>query len=168
MKSIRSIAEYSLLSLLLITAPQVYGRVADFDKPVDVKADRSEYSEQSNSQVLEGNVVITQGSMRIEADRITVTLADNKLSTIKGEGNPIKFQQENEQGQLIQGECREILYEAALSRLTLTGNATLKEPRQQLSSDRIVFNARTQTVIAERGETGRVSITIQPPDNNEE
>jgi len=153
----------SLLAMLCLS-PWVNAKTTDFEQPIDVKADRSEFNDKEGIQTLSGNVVITQGSMVIEADSITVQLKDNKLSTIEGKGAPIKFQQENDEGDLVTGECQHIVYDAVDGRLTLSGTATLSEPKQNLRSDRIVFDSISQTVVAEGGETGRVSITIQPPD----
>lgn len=152
-----------LLALPLLTKP-ANAKTSDFEQPIDVKADRSEFNDLEGVQTLSGNVVITQGTMVINASSITVKLKDNKLSTIEGDGSPIKFQQENDEGELVTGECQHIVYDAVDGRLILSGAATLSEPKQNLRSDRIVFDSISQTVVAEGGETGRVSITIQPPE----
>lgn len=151
---------------IVLFATTASARNTDFEQPIDVKADRSEYDEKAGVQRLIGNVRITQGTMRITADHITVTLKDNKLSIIEGKGSPIEFQQENEVGEMVTGRCRTIVYDAANGRLILSGNATLSEPKQNLRSDKIVFDSRTQTVVAEGGESGQVNITIQPPEQN--
>jgi len=153
-----------LALLLLAPAPPALAKTLDFQQPVNIKADRSEFNEKEGVQSLSGNVVITQGTIQIKADKIIVKLKDNKLDTIEGSGKPIYFQQESDAGELVTGESENILYEAANGRLTLSGSATLSEPRQNLRSDRIVFDSITQTVVAEGGKTGRVSITIQPPE----
>ncbi|MBX2825351.1 MAG: lipopolysaccharide transport periplasmic protein LptA [Gammaproteobacteria bacterium] len=172
MKSIARQLSTSLASALvlfgvLLVQGGVQAKTSDFEQAIDVKADRSEFNEKAGVQILSGNVEITQGTMLIKADSIEVTLKDNKLSTIEGQGSPIRFQQENDEGELIVGECQTILYEAENGRLTLKGSATLSEPKQNLRSDRIVFDSISQTVIAEGGKTGRVSITIQPPDQKQ-
>ncbi len=64
----------------------------------------------------------------------------------------------------MQGEARRIIYNALEGTLILQGSATLSQPRQNLVSDQITFNVRTQKVSAQGGgDTGRVSIQIQPP-----
>jgi len=72
--------------------------------------------------------------MKITAEEIAIHLKDKRLARIEGKGSPISFEQLN--------------------------NA---DDRQELNSNRIVFNSREQTVKAEGGESGRVSIRIQPP-----
>lgn len=168
MKSIANISRLMLLTLSLFTLSvfslAAVAKTSDFEQPIDVKADRSEFNDKEGIQTLSGNVVITQGSMVIKASSITVKLKNNKLSSIEGDGSPIQFQQENDDGELVSGECQHIVYDAENGLLTLSGSATLSEPKQNLRSDRIVFNSISQTVVAEGGETGRVSITIQPPE----
>jgi len=153
-------------ALVLALPSTLSARTEDFSQPLEFKADRLENDEKAGLHRLMGNVRITQGSMQITADKITVTLKDNKASIVTGEGSPIVFKQENDAGELVQGECRRITYDAANGRLTLSGDATLTEPKQALRSDKIVFDSITQTVVAEGGDTGQVTITIQPPDQN--
>lgn len=148
------------LAMLALHSP---ARTGDAQQPVDVQADRSEYDEQRGVQTLVGNVEITQGSMRIEADRIDVFLENNTLSRIEGAGSPIVFTQQTDAGDTIRGEARRLEFDAVAGTLVLVGGATLSQPRQRLSSDRIVFDSSRQRVSAEGGDEGRVNIRIEPP-----
>ena len=159
-------APSGLPDVLSMTSP-AYARESDLLQPIDVSADRSEYDERAGTQTLIGNVEISQGTMRIRADRVAITLTNFKLTRIEGNGKPIRFEQENETGGLIKGEASKISYDATTGQLVLSGGATLSQPGQSLSSERIAFDAKTQTVKAEGGENkGRVSIRIAPPSND--
>lgn len=148
----------------IFTSSLLHARQSDLGKPIDVRADKSEYDEKAGLQTLTGNVEISQGTMRISADKISISLKNNALSKITGSGSPIRFEQENEAGELMSGEASRIVYDAISSTLMLEGSATLNQPRQNLVSERITFNAKTQKVSAEGGaNSGRVSIQIQPP-----
>lgn len=139
-------------------------RQSDLGKAIDISADSSEFDEKAGVQTLSGNVKITQGTLQISADFIAITLKNNTLNMIEGRGSPIIFKQENEAGELMEGEAQEIIYNATNGTLILAGSASLSQPTQQLTSERITFNAQTQKVSAEGGgNTGRVSIQIQPP-----
>lgn len=139
-------------------------RESDLTQPIEVQADKSEFDEKAGTQTLSGNVEITQGTMKITADNIAITLKNNALHTISGTGSPISFQQETELGGIMKGGAESIIYDAIAGTLTLKGAATLSQPRQNLVSDLIIFDARTQKVNAEGGgKTGRVSIQILPP-----
>ncbi len=152
-----------MVALLSMLAIESYARKSDFSMPIDVQADRSEFDEKEGVQSLIGNVEISQGTLKILADSISIRLKDNKLNTIEGQGTPIHFEQLNEAGELVIGEANSIIYDAEAGSLILLGKATLKQPRQHLESERIVFDSVTQTVSAEGGDKGRVSIRIQPP-----
>ena len=154
--------------LLLTHAASGFARQSDRSKPIDVRADSSEFDEKSGRQSLSGNVQITQGTMQISADFISISLENNALSKIEGRGSPIRFTQENDAGELMQGEAREIIYDAIKGTLILKGSASLKQPRQSMTSDVITFDSQTQKVSAQGGETdGRVSIQIQPPSSDQ-
>lgn len=153
-----------LATLLLLTTQTGTARQSDLSKPIDVRADSSEFDEKAGVQTLQGNVQITQGTMQINADFISISLKDNALSKIEGRGSPIRFVQENETGELMEGEAREIIYNAIDGTLILKGSARLAQPRQNLTSEKITFNTQTQKVSADGGGAkGRVSIQIQPP-----
>ena len=161
----------ALLAALLAVLPALpaAARESDLTQPIDVRADRSEYDERAATQTLIGNVEISQGTMRITAERVAIRLEGSKLARIEGSGSPIRFEQENEAGETVRGEAREIRYDATDGTLVLSGAATLAQPGQRLASERIVFDARTQKVSAEGGPAeegepaGRVSIRIEPP-----
>ena len=153
-----------LLTGSLLSTESAQARGSDLTQAIEVQADKSEFDEKAGTQTLSGNVEITQGTMRIKADNISISLKDNALHTISGTGSPIRFQQETENGELMNGEAESIIYNALAGSLTLKGAAKLSQPRQNLVSDLIVFDARTQKVKAEGGgKTGRVSIKILPP-----
>jgi len=147
----------------MLTSASAHARKSDFTQPIFINADRTEYDETTGIQIWSGNVVMSQGTMEIKADRIKITLRDNKLSRVEGTGSPIEFQQENESGELVKGNATTIDYNAETNSLTLGGSATLTQPGQRLQSERIVFDINRQKVSAEGGDNGRVSIQIQPP-----
>lgn len=157
------IKQTALATLLLACSLHASARQSDFSQAIDVQAERSEFDERTGVQTLMGNVVISQGTMQIMADRIDVTIDAGKLATIKGTGAPIRFQQENEEGKLVTGECDEITYDAKQARLIMVGNARLAQPDQELTGNRIEFDSKTQKVRADGGDQGRVQIRIQPP-----
>ena len=153
----------SIASVFSLITTNVAAKDGDENQPIDVNADRSEYDDKAGIQRLIGNVEIVQGTMKITAEEIAIHLKDKRLARIEGKGSPISFEQLNNADEPIVGEANAIDYNAVDGTLILIGAARLKQPRQELNSNRIVFNSREQTVKAEGGESGRVSIRIQPP-----
>jgi len=155
-----------VLSLFIVSCLLSFNASAkkgDISQPIDVSADRSEFDEQKGVQSLIGNVEIRQGTMVIKAAKIDIYLKNNRLNKIEGTGNPIIFEQKNEADELVQGRASNISYDASNGILILKGNATLSQPRQQLKSQRIVFDSTKQKVSAEGGDNGRVNIRIEAP-----
>lgn len=160
----KPMASLVVMSCLALPASSLMARESDLEQPIDVSADRSEYDDKAGTQKLIGNVEIRQGTMRITADSIAITLKNNALARIDGKGSPIQFEQENEAGELMKGEAEEINYNAVEGTLVLSGEATLSQPKRNLKSERIEFNVRTQKVSAEGSkDTGRVTIRIEAP-----
>lgn len=154
----------TLFFALSVSIACAHAKTGDATQPIDVSADRSEYDDKARVQRLIGNVEIVQGTMKITAQEIAIHLDDeNRLARIEGNGTPIRFEQLNDADENIVGEANSIDYNAIDGSLVLSGNANLKQPRQELNSNQIVFNSRTQTVKADGGNSGRVSIRIQPP-----
>lgn len=156
-----------LLAGATVSPSAAVARDSDLGQAIEVNADRSEYDERAGTQVLSGNVEISQGTMRISADRIEIELDEGRLARIQGSGSPIRFEQQNEAGGTMRGEASSIRYDAVGGSLVLEGNATLAQPGQSLSSQRISFDSKTQKISAEGGgggnDGGRVSIRIEPP-----
>ncbi len=135
---------------------------ADRDKPINISADTSEYDEKAGTQVLAGNVEITQGSMVIKAERIKVELKNNALFRITGSGAPIRFQQLTENNELLRGQSDQISYNTETSEITFKGNAALERPGQKFTGHSINYNMTELTFKAAGNEKGRVSIILQP------
>jgi len=161
-KVVRGLVCLGLVACYFAATP-LYAKTGDRNQRIDIKADKTEYLSKTGVQRLSGNVEITQGTMSIKANEISVYLKDNRLARIEGSGAPIRFEQENDAGEPVVGEANSIDYNAIGGTLVLTGNARLTQPRQELNSGRIVFDLNQQTVKADGGNSGRVSISIQPP-----
>ena len=137
---------------------------SDKDQPIKIEADHSTFDEPNGIQTLTGNVRITQGSLNIRADKIVLQLQKGVLQRMSGTGTPVTFQQLNVQQQMVFGESNTIEYSAEETLLTLTGNAKLTQPNQQLSGQIITYNTDTQVVSARKGpaDSQPVQIIIQP------
>jgi len=153
----------ALLTAGFLTPASLTAKTGDRNQRIDINADKTEYLSKSGIQKLSGNVEITQGTMNISADEISIHLKDNRLARIEGTGSPIRFEQENDAGEPVVGEATAIDYNAISGTLVLSGKARLTQPRQELKSSRIVFDLNAQSVKADGGNSGRVSISIQPP-----
>ncbi len=136
---------------------------SDKEQPINLEADSVELDEGTGVSVYQGNVDLKQGSMRLEADKVTVHLAGSRPSKVVAEGRPVKFQQRPDNSkQLIEGRARRAEYRMDSEELVLIGGATLTQGKDSFASDRIVYDrvqARVKAGAAAQGKE-RVKITI--------
>lgn len=157
-----SLPLFALLLAVLLPGAQALAATSDRQQPIEVQADRSHFDQQSGRQVHTGDVVITQGSMRIQADEIIIYLQQGGLSRIDAKGAPVVFRQLDDAGQEITANSSNMRYESTNGLLLLTGQAKLSQPGRELSGDRIEYNVADQSVSADGAEGERVRILIQP------
>ena len=156
------ICRVAAVLIALLFSSSTLAQMADHTKPINVKADASEFDERRGTQTLIGNVEVTQGSMSITADRIEIEIKDGALFKIKGTGRPIRFQQMTLDNQLMRGECNEIIYNTVTSNIIFKGSANFERPGQKLTGHTIEYNLNELTFKAAGNKQGRVNIVLQP------
>ena len=141
---------------------------SDFKANVVVNAKRQEVFIKQNRVVFYDNVEVTQGTILINANQLTVLSSGSKGTEIMvAKGKPATFYQELDDGKKINAEANEIRYELGKKQLTLTGKALLRQADSEVKSNKIIYLIDKQEMIAESGSNAsdRV-ITIFTPDNN--
>lgn len=149
------------ISMALSTAQAL---PSDQSQPVSLEADRATYNERTGITTYTGNVLITQGSIRIEADSIVVNLTSNRsIKNATAKGRPARFQQKisNEKG-IAQGEGQSVVYDAQAGLVTLTGNALLSQDGARFSGNSIRYSITQGDVEATGNTQNRVKIVIPP------
>jgi lipopolysaccharide export system protein LptA len=161
---IRSFLEW-LLVLALLGPAVALALPSDREQPIFIEADRVQIDEPRGVSVYEGNVILTQGTMRITADHVTVHNVGNEVQSIVGLGDPATYRQRPEgQAQDIEGEARRVDYTAHDDTVILQERARLWQGPNEFRSERIVYNLATSVVNAgdAASPAKRVQITIHP------
>lgn len=79
----------SLLTLLMLLLPGLaHGLPEDRDKPIQLEAERGQLDQKTGTSVYEGNVIITQGTLRLNADTATIYTKDGNFQRIETVGKP--------------------------------------------------------------------------------
>ena len=91
----RSTHRTNLLAIALLgcLSGPAFALATDKDQPLDLEADSAEIDEGKGMSVYVGNVIATQGSMRLESDRLVIYHTGTKAERIEAEGKPARFQQ---------------------------------------------------------------------------
>jgi len=159
-----------LLLLLLFRAGPATALEEDLRQPIRIEADRAELDEAAGVSVYEGAVLYRQGSIRLEAERLTLRAAPDGggLEEAVAEGRPAAYRQlvEGEAGpEELRAWALRITYRARPEEVVvLEGEARLEQGRRRFSGHRIVYRPAAQAVEATRaGEGGRVEVVLPPP-----
>ena len=141
-----------------LAAAVAYGLPDDSAQELLIEATESTYDASTGVTVLTGAVRVRQGSLRIDASRVTTTAEDGRLSRVVAEGaadQPAKLRQRiNPDDPFVTAQADRIDYSIADERLELTGNAVLEQNDREIAADVIFWHIKE----------GRVSARSDRPD----
>jgi lipopolysaccharide export system protein LptA len=156
---------YICLALLPATAIALD---SDKDKPINVEADKADIDEKRGISVYTGNVIVTQGSIRITSDEMTLYSKDQAIEKIIAKGNPATYKQRPEgKKEDIHAEGQQMEYYTKTDTAIFIDNAVMKQGGNTFKSNRITYDIANDKVNAGARTGGqRVTITIQPESRN--
>lgn len=140
---------------------------SDANEPIRLLADKATYSERTGITSYSGNVIITQGTLKLTANNITVNLSPSRsINSAVASGSPATMQQviTKEKG-LAKGQANKIDYNAVSGIITLKGNAKLVQNGASFAGNVIRYSLKAGDVEATAGGNQRVEL-IFPPNSN--
>lgn len=153
------------LILMILSAPEaVLALATDSQQPIEIEADFAELDDQEGRTIYVGNVIVTQGSIKMTGDKLKVLFDANKdLEHLHMEGRPAYFKQTPDGGKEdIEGEGLIIEYHAKESMLHLIQKAKLVQGDRIFTGDRINYDSE-KSVITGRGQTKTAEDEKNPP-----
>lgn len=165
MKFNRAKAGIVYLILLLCLAQPGFALESDKEQPLQLEADSLSIDEASGVVLYEGSVEVTQGSLKIWAERLWVHRRQGKTEKVIGEGDPVRFRQLIEQGgEEASGQARRVEISLERDELLLIDDALLEQGNNHFRSDRIIYNRGKALVRAGTSAQGkqRVQVVIEP------
>ena len=137
--------------------PPMYAAVKVGGEPLYRKARRGETVEREARRVTiyRGNVVITQGTLRIEGETVTIHYdAKNQMTKLVTLGDPAHFRQlpdgvPDEPGNYRVASAKRMEYYATRDLIVLLGDATYGQRGNRVTADRIVYDSKTSRMKAE-------------------
>ncbi|HTD28014.1 MAG TPA: lipopolysaccharide transport periplasmic protein LptA [Xanthomonadaceae bacterium] len=168
-RSIDSRGGRAVLALLLCAlCTSAYARKSDRKQPMDVHSDNGDMSvEDDGVSILTGNVIVTQGTLLITADKAVITRKNGDISYAVLTGNPVHLKQEDENGDPMYGTSRQVDDDLIKNIDIFTGDAVIDQPtRGQMRGQRIVYNVDTGKVTSGNDGT-RVAMHILPKVKND-
>ena len=151
---------------MALATASAWGLPEDGAAEVRISAAESTYDAATGLTVLTGTVRVTQGSLRIEADRVTTTTADGRLSRVVAEGvadaSATMRQRIKPEEPLVTASAARIDYAITEQRLRLEGDAVLKQGAREVSADVIFWHIREGRVTARSDRPGGVTSAWRP------
>ena len=137
-------------------------RTTDRNQPMDIDAASSTCSLGANDSCTLTDATITQGSLRIVAEKAVVTQVAGKPSRAQFSGG-VRLQQEMDDGDHIDARSNNVDYDMRNEVIVFTGNVSIAQQRGSLSGERVVYNLRTGQLESGGGTGGgRVKMRILP------
>ncbi|MFV0265236.1 MAG: lipopolysaccharide ABC transporter substrate-binding protein LptA [Kluyvera sp.] len=154
----------ALVASLLAASLPAMALTGDTNQPIHIESDQQSLDMQGNVVTFTGNVVVTQGSIKINADKVVVTRPANQQGkeVIDGYGNPATFYQMQDNGKPVKGRASKMHYELANDFVVLTGNAYLEQLDSNIKGDKITYLVKEQKMQAFSDKGKRVTTVLVP------
>jgi len=175
-RSLRIIAALGVLTAVLYpsgSAPAEAKPKPKIEKnePIQIVSDRLDAYNEKRMVVFSGNAVATQGARTIRADRLTLyykenrKTADRQAMEVAGSGDLERAEAKgrvtiSEGERVVTGE--EAVFEQDTQKITMTGDAVLREGANIVRGDRIVVFLDENRGVVESAQNKRVTATIYP------
>jgi lipopolysaccharide export system protein LptA len=144
---------------------------ADRDKPIDLEADTLKVDDAKQISTYSGNVILTQGTLVIRADKLIVREDSGGFQQSTSLGNPTTFKQKREgKNEYMEGSAQRIEYDGRMDKIQLYTKAWVKRGEDIIHGDYISYDANSEYAEVLGGtkstsggaSSGRVRAVIQP------
>ena len=166
------------LTALILVSSGAQARSSDREQPIVIEASAAEADNRAQITVYRGDVIITQGTLRITGDTVWIHYDDaNTITKAISVGKPAKFRQlPDDKEDYMTAHADRMEYHADRDVILLLGNARYGEGKDKITAQRIVYDSRKGRVKAgaqadgdettkdkdASRESDRVRITITP------
>ena len=137
---------------------------ADRDKPIHYQADSGDVNYQTKIGTLLGNVIITQGTLTIHADKVILRQNPDNSMSATAFGNPLTFREKRDgTDEYYEGVAQRAEYDGQKRFLELFDRALLRKGPDEIRSNYISYNADTEFFKAEGRPDTRPPSEGEPP-----
>ncbi len=135
----------------------------DGQQPIELESDQLEVNNKKGILTYKGNVKLSQGIFTLQAEQLTVFTSRRKVTRIEASGNPVKLQDQQKDGKIVEAEALHMIYNVSSETIALEGKGYLNHGGNIMRSESIFYNLKTSDLKAGDKETGqRVIMTLQP------
>ena len=143
----------------------------DREKEIVVGADRLTADDKNRTSTFDGNVVVTQGTMRMTAAKVTVKEDAERHKFYVANGAPVTFRQKRDNvDEWVEGFAERAEFDDRNSVLKLYNNARVKSNQNELTGEFISYDMKREVAEvtgapanSKAPNAGRVKVIITPP-----
>lgn len=152
-----------LSALMLFSAP-VLALSTDREQPMLIEADVAEIDDAKGISIYRGKVKVTQGTLVLTGDEMTVINKDGEVDKVIMTGAPATYRQRpDNKDQDVFAKSLRMEYYMQPERVILLGKAEVEQAGDTMHSERIEYDIVKDLVNAgTREPNDRVQIVIQP------
>ena len=160
----RNLFLITAIACATVFAPAARAEKADREKPINYEADAGDVNSQTKVGTLIGNVIITQGTLTIHADKVIMRQNPDNSMSATAFGNPITFREKRDgSDEYYEGVAQRAEYDGQKRFLELFDRALLRKGTDEIRSNYISYNADTEFFKAEGRPDTRPPAAGEPP-----
>jgi len=166
-----------IYTILLSIATVAFSEVADRDKAIEIESDTMTVDDSKGISIYKGDVILTQGTLIIRANELTVREDRQGFQHSTATGKPTTFKQKRDgMEDYIEGSAKRIEYDGHMDKVHLYSGASVKRGNDTVFGDYIMYDTNAEFAQALSGSTknengdevkkGRTRVIINPKKKN--
>jgi lipopolysaccharide export system protein LptA len=130
---------------------------------VQLRADRIDVDQKKGLSLYRGNVVFSQGTLRLTAARAEVQSRATVIETVTAEGQPVTFRQRPEGlTEFIEGAASRAVYHALTRQVDLFGEVQVQRGRDLFRGAVLQYDIGNESLVAEGAAGQRAYVALVP------
>ena len=147
-----------------------YALKTDAAQAIQIIADHLSVDQKNMVTIFTGNVVLTQGSILVHAQKAEASQDPAGFKLLHLLGAPVTFSQLEDDGEKVEGQGNSFDYSTKDNLAILVGRARVKKGDNLVMGDKLTYNTQTQIYSASsnnsngtsNSKSGRVTVILQP------
>jgi lipopolysaccharide export system protein LptA len=141
------------------------------NEPIRIDARSVEANDKTGAMIYSGNVMVEQGRLSIQADRVEIITRHGRTELVRATGKPAKLRQraagEEEE---VRAEANRVDYRVSLGKIDMSGGVSLRRGEDLFTADVLHYdlNAKSLNAAGDDKGDGRVHAVIQPQQSGAE
>lgn len=144
------LSKLSLIFSAIILSFPAHALESDYQQQVKVTSGQLRANMKSNTVIYEKKVLLTQGTIKITGEKLTVIRGDKPNHEVMvAEGDYATFYQRQDDGKPLDAQAKSIRYDVASAKITLAGNAQVKQLDSKITGSKITYFLETEELVVE-------------------